>query len=126
MILLTLVLLFNTGVAGAFTKRTPLYIWSFAAGLVVPIPTFPPYGLSRRLFVVPADEMIWFPDDAAMGAAKVEVADVEDTMMLPVTERLVPREVANTEVAMARRTLMARARVVERDRFLDIKFFMLL
>ena len=52
----------------------------------MPTPTFPPYGLRRRLLVVPAEPMMKLPELEEMGPPKVVVA-VELKVLAPETVR---------------------------------------
>ena len=63
-----------------------LLIVSLYAGVVVPIPTFPPYGLRRRLLVVPEEPMMKLPEAELIGPPKVVVA-VELKVLAPETVR---------------------------------------
>ena len=60
--------------------------WKSQFGVEVPTPTFPPYGLRRRLLVVPALPMMKLPELEEMGPPKVVVA-VELKVLAPETVR---------------------------------------
>ena len=75
--------------------------WKSQFGVEVPTPTFPPYGLRRRLLVVPALPMMKLPEAEEIGPPKVVVA-VELKVLAPETVRapLLARESSVVEAEL--------------------------